>query len=127
MYSLSRSSKEHLEGVDPRLIAIVDRALQITRIDFGIPQDGGIRTAYRQKELCLEGLSMCDGTIKKSEHQSGRAFDVYAYVDGRASWEKEHLAMVAAAILQAAAELNTPLSWGGLWSNFVDMPHFQLL
>lgn len=125
-FRLSNSSLKHREGVDPRLIEISDRAIQITKVDFGIPQSGGKRTAEQQNALYNEGVSTLDGYNKESYHQSGKALDVFAFVDGKASWETEHLAMVAAAMLQAAAELGYPLQWGGLWTSFVDMPHFQL-
>ena len=59
-------------------------------------------------------------------HQSGLAFDIYAYVDGKASWDRYHLTQVAAALLQAAALLGYPLTWGGNWKSWQDMPHFQL-
>ena len=72
------------------------------------------------------GLSKCDGYEKISSHQTGEALDVYAYVDGNASWEEHHLAMVATAMLQSASQLGVGLEWGGLWKSFIDMPHFQL-
>ncbi|MEO5344604.1 MAG: hypothetical protein H7842_15010, partial [Gammaproteobacteria bacterium SHHR-1] len=59
--------------------------------------------------------------------------DFYAYVDGRASWEREHLAMVAAAFLQAASHLGYAISWGGLWKQRGggiygwDMVHVELV
>lgn len=71
--------------------------------------------------------SQLDGFIKKSYHQTGKAVDVYAYVNGAASYNAEHLSMVACAMLQAANELGYKLEWGGLWINFVDMPHFQMV
>lgn len=126
MFKLSAKSKERLEGVDPRIIEIVDLALTITHIDFGIPGNGGIRTAERQLELYEKGVSKCDGYNNKSYHQTGRAFDVYAYVDGKASWNRGHLTSVAAAILQAASELGYKLEWGGHWRTWQDYPHFQL-
>ena len=125
-FKLSDKSKQRREGVDPRLIEISDLAIQISVIDFGIPGDGGLRTAERQNELFEGGKSKADGYDKLSEHQSGNALDFYAYVDGAASWEPEHLAMVAAAFLQAAAMLGYKLKWGGLWKSFKDMPHVQL-
>jgi len=127
MFKLSKKSKERLEGVNPRIIEIVDLALTITHIDFGIPGDGGIRTAERQLELYEKGVSKCDGYNSKSYHQTGLAFDVYAYVDGKASWDRNHLTSVAAAILQAASKLGYKLEWGGNFKSFCDMPHFQLL
>lgn len=126
MFKLSDSSKERREGVDPRLIEISDLAIQITVVDFGIPGDGGIRTAQRQNRLFLTGRSKADGYDDLSNHQSGEALDFYAYVDGKASWNTEHLAMVAAAFLQAASMLGYRLKWGGLWKNFKDMPHVEL-
>ena len=126
MFAFSKKSLERRYGVSSILILISDRALQISPIDFGIPDYGGRRTKREQNRLYKDGLSKCDGYDKKSEHQEGMALDVYAYVDGRASWEEEHLAIVAAAMLQAANELGYKLEWGGLWKNFKDMPHFQL-
>jgi len=126
MFKLSNRSKERLTGVDPRLIKIVDLALTITSIDFGIPQYGGFRTQEQQQELFYKKVSKCDGCHNKSYHQSGKAFDVYAYTDGKASWDRYHLTQVAAAILQAASMLGYKLEWGGLFQSFCDMPHFQL-
>jgi len=125
-FAFSQKSIDRRKGVDPRLIEISDLAIQLTKIDFGIPKDGGVRTAQRQSELYLSGVSKADGFLKESKHQSGKALDVYAYVDGKASWETKHLSMVACAMLQAASMLQYKISWGGLWDNFIDMPHFQL-
>ena len=127
IFRLSERSRVNMQGVDPRLIRIAEMAIAITRIDFGIPSDGGIRTAERQNELFKAGKSKLDGYNKKSEHQSGKALDFYAFVDGKASWEKEHLAQVAAAFLQSASMLGIKVNWGGLWKSFLDMPHIQLV
>ena len=122
----SSKSLSRLHTVDSSLIAIAEKALSISKIDFGIPEYGGYRTTSEQKELYERGASKCDGIRIKSKHQTKRALDVYAYVDGKASWDEYHLAMVACAMLQAASELGYKLEWGGLWTSFVDMPHFQL-
>jgi len=126
MFKLSNRSKENLEGVDKRIIEIVELALTISVIDFGIPKYGGLRTAGDQRTMFKKGASKCDGIEKKSAHQSGLAFDIFAYVDGSASWDRYHMTQLAAAILQSAALLGYGLEWGGLWRNYVDMPHFQL-
>jgi len=125
MFQLSKKSRGRLEGIDERLIEIIDLALTTSKVDFGIPEYGGLRTATEQYGLFQTGRSKKDGQEKKSYHQTGRAFDIYAYVDGKASWEEAHLSMVAAAILQAASTLGYKLKWGGLWK-WTDMPHFQL-
>ena len=123
-FKFSRTSLRRREGIDPALIEILDYAIKITVIDFGIPSSGGLRTAGRQRELYDDERSRCDGVTLVSNHQLGLAVDVYAYVDGRASWETEHLALVACAMLQAASHLGYKLSWGGLWP--WDKPHFEL-
>ena len=115
MFKLSKLSKHNREGVDDRLIKISDLAITITLVDFGIQRDAGLRTAEEQNKLFRSGSSLADGFEIKSFHQSGRALDFYAYVSGRASFEQAHLAMVAAAFLQAATQLRIPLQWGGLW------------
>jgi len=125
-FKLSRSSAATLATVDERLQKVCHRALEISRIDFGVPSSGGKRTAEQQKALYDDGKSNCDGYKSKSYHQTGLALDFYAYVDGKASWDKYHLSMVATAFLQAACELGVKLEWGGLWSSFQDMPHVQI-
>lgn len=125
-FRFSRTSEAYLSTVDERLQAIARRAIQISKVDFGIPEFGGLRTAEEQNVMYSNGSSELDGYDKKSYHQTGKALDIFAYVDGRGSWEREHLSMVACAMLQAANELGYKLKWGGLWVSFVDMPHFQL-
>jgi len=126
-YQLSERSKERRKGADPRLIKISDLAITLTAIDFGHPKLAGKRTAKQQSDLYADGMSQCDGYVKISNHQHGKALDFYAYVKGKASWDKLHLAMVATAFLQAASILGYKLRWGGLWKNFKDMPHVELI
>ncbi len=126
MFLFSERSKERMEGVDPRLIEVMELAIELSKIDFGVPEYGGLRTVEDQKFLFQTGKSKADGISRPSYHQSGRAVDVYAYIDGAASWEECHLLYVAAAVLQASNKLGYHVSWGGLWANFVDMPHFQI-
>jgi peptidoglycan L-alanyl-D-glutamate endopeptidase CwlK len=125
-HKFSVRSITRMADIDPRLMVIAEEALKISPIDFGIPEFGGLRTAEEQQQLFLAGKSQLDGVTRKSYHQTGRALDVYAYVDGKASWDELHLAMVAAAMLQTASKLGIDLQWGGLWESFKDMPHFQL-
>ncbi len=125
-FKLSERSKKHREGIDQKLIEISNLAITLSVVDFGIPSTGGLRTAEMQNDLYRDCKSNCDGIVKLSRHQLGDALDFYAYVDGKASWEGEHLAMVATAFLQAASILGHALEWGGLWKSFKDMPHVQL-
>lgn len=127
MFKLSERSKRHLDGVNPLLVSVVCRALEITKIDFGIPATGGFRTAGQQNALFKVGKSKLDGYTNKSNHQSGNAVDVFAYVDGDTSWDEDDLTHVATAMLAAASELGVSLRWGGHWRGFVDMPHFEVV
>lgn len=138
MFKLSQKSKDNRIGTDPRLIEISDQAILITLVDFGHGPHAGIRTASEQHQLYLKGVSNADGYAKLSKHQDGKALDFYAYVDHGASWQHHHLAMVAAAHLQAATMLGYELNWGGLWKRINpkirngieygwDMAHIQLV
>ena len=125
-FQLSNNSMMNLAGVDDRLIDIADVAIKLSPIDFGIPSTGGLRTAEDQAKLFEDGVSKADGVNNKSYHQTGKALDVYAYVDGKASWDKLHLATIAAAMLQASSQLGYELKWGGLWKSWQDYPHFEI-
>tara|TARA_R110002126_G_scaffold48019_1_gene134146 strand:+ start:170 stop:559 length:390 start_codon:yes stop_codon:yes gene_type:complete len=125
-FQLSNNSMMNLAGVDDRLIDIADVAIKLSPIDFGIPSTGGLRTTEDQAKLFEDGVSKADGVNNKSYHQTGKALDVYAYVDGKASWDKLHLATIAAAMLQASSQLGYELKWGGLWKSWQDYPHFEI-
>lgn len=126
-FAFSEKSLERMRGVDDRLVEVMRYALSISEIDFGIPPYGGIRTEEEQALLYSQGKSKADGIKRKSKHQEGKAVDVYAYVDGKASWDEDHLTHIAAAVLQAAHKLGVRIQWGGFWKNFKDMPHFEVI
>ena len=131
MFKLSTKSKQHREGVSHKLIEVGDLAIQITLVDFGYPDGGGLRTASYQRELYTAGKSKADGIVNESYHQSGNALDFYAYKPGWDSYNRELLAMVACAHLQAASILGYAVEWGGLWEGSQevygwDMAHIQL-
>ena len=138
MFYLSEASKGNRKGVDPRLIEIDDLAIKITLVDFGHGKVSGKRTDQVQNSLFISGKSKADGYKTLSKHQSGMALDFYAYVNGKASWEPEHLAMVACAYFQASSILGYKIKWGGFFKaktpkyiNGIpygwDMPHIELV
>lgn len=141
-YKLSTKSYARLVGVHPELMLVITESIKNSPIDFGIPADGGVRTDERQHEMFLDPAikTKCDGYHIKSRHQIkpdgyGHAFDVFAYVNGSASWEPHHLAMVAGCILTTAKRLkkegkiSIDLYWGGQFgcADFTgwDYPHYQ--
>ena len=113
-------SMRRLKGVHPDLIRALVYALQNSQIDFGIAE--GKRTLARQERLKAEGKSR----TLNSRHLTGHAVDVYAWVDGAASWSKSDLREVWRAVRLAGQRLDVAVKWGGNWRNFVDAPHFAL-
>ena len=108
-FKLSTRSKERLIGVEPDLVAVVRRAIEITEVDFGVTE--GLRSLERQKELVVRGASQ----TLKSKHIEGKAVDLVAYLGSRISWEITFYDDIAEAIRTAAIELGIPIRWGAAW------------
>jgi peptidoglycan LD-endopeptidase CwlK len=129
-FEFSTRSLLRLQGVDEELYKLMKLALSRSPIDFGIPEYGGLRTPEDQKKLFDKGLSKADGTIKKSYHQTGKAVDVFAFVNGKASWDEQHLSLIAGVVLSCAKELGLNVTWGGTFGSKEfkgwDRPHFQI-
>ena len=149
MFKLSQKSLDKLITVEPQLQSVVRRAIELTKVDFGVIE--GIRTVERQKELVAKGASK----TTKSKHIEGRAVDLMAYIDGRGCWELNVYDDIADAMKQAAVEADVGLVWGAAWNvddirewegsmeeamnyyidtrreqgrrPFIDAPHFQLV
>ena len=109
-FTLSQRSLNNLTGVQPALVAVVKRAIELTKVDFGVIE--GVRTATRQAELVASGASQ----TMNSRHLTGHAVDLMAYIGDRASWELKLYDDIADAMKAAAIELNTPIRWGAAWS-----------
>ena len=116
MYKLSRRSQDNLEGVDKRLQTVVRTAIALTKIDFGVIQ--GLRTEAQQKELVARGASQ----TMKSKHLVGKAVDLMAYINGRASWEMNLYDDIADAMKEAANISSVQICWGAAWAT-PDMPY----
>ena len=117
-YKLGTRSLQNLSGVNPDMVAVVKRAIEITEVDFTVIE--GIRHINRQRELLKAGRS----TTLNSRHLTGHAVDMVPYpVD----WEDlERFELMAEAMKEAAEELKIPIVWGGDWKSIYDAPHFQL-
>lgn len=110
MYKLSKTSLDRLEGVDPRLVSVVKRAIQLTTVDFGVSE--GLRTLATQKKYVAAGKSQ----TMQSKHLEGKAVDLVAYVDGAVSWELNLYDNIADAVKTAAKELGVKIRWGAAWT-----------
>ena len=114
-----------LRGVHPDLVKVVERAIQITTVDFTVLE--GARSPERQKKLVEAGASR----TLNSRHIPGadgyaKAVDLGAYVDDQVDWSWPLYFKIAAAMKEAARQVKVPIEWGGDWINFRDGPHFQL-
>jgi len=119
-YNLSKKSRDRLAGVHQDLVKVVERAIEITEIDFAVLE--GVRSKTRQEQLVKAGASQ----TMRSRHLTGHAVDLGAYVAGSVRWDWPLYHKLAVAVKQAAAELQIPIEWGGDWTTFKDGPHFQL-
>jgi peptidoglycan L-alanyl-D-glutamate endopeptidase CwlK len=119
MYSLGVRSKARLKGVHPDLIKVVERAIQLTTVDFTVLE--GVRDAVRQKKLVESGASQ----TMNSRHLTGHAVDLGAWVDDQVDWSWPLYAKINAAMQEASKQVGVPIEWGGNWK-MRDGPHFQL-
>jgi peptidoglycan L-alanyl-D-glutamate endopeptidase CwlK len=148
-FNLGENSREKLKGVHPNLIKVVERAIQISRVDFRVIE--GVRTPARQKKLYAQGRTAPGPKVTwtlnsnhfiKSATGFGHAVDLlpapydWELVDPKATPEMDdNFALVAAAMYQAAAELNIRIRWGANWDGDTkwrekgetDNPHFELV
>lgn len=108
-FKLSTRSKERLIGVDPALVKVVRRAIELTNVDFGVTQ--GLRTEEEQRELVAKGASK----TMKSKHLTGDAVDLAAYIGSRLSWEITLYDDIADAMKLAAKEYGVKIRWGAAW------------
>jgi peptidoglycan L-alanyl-D-glutamate endopeptidase CwlK len=110
MYKLSQRSLDRLDGLDPRLVAVVKAAIHVSKIDFGVIC--GMRTLEEQRALVEKGASQ----TMKSKHLDGHAVDLMAYIGSRGSWELNLYDDIADAMAEAAREIDVPIVWGAAWT-----------
>lgn len=138
-YVLGERSLAKLVGVHPRLVAVVQRAIEITSQDFMVLE--GVRTPARQKELYAQGRTKPGNKVTwtlTSNHfidpdtGYGHAVDLVPFpVDWN---DLAKFNAVSRAMFQAAGELSTPIRWGADWDRDgkprergeTDSPHFEL-
>ena len=148
-FKLSKRSLGRLEGVDPTLVKVVQRAIELSRVDFGVTE--GLRSIETQRQYVAAGKSQ----TMNSKHLTGDAVDIVAYIGSSISWELNLYDDIAQAFRVAAIENDLPLKWGAAWSvgdirdydgsmaeamndyidlrrsqgrrPFIDAPHFEII
>jgi len=116
-FILGVKSLKELEGVHPKLVAVVQRAIVLTQQDFTVFD--GLRTLEEQKEMVRTGAS----TTMNSKHLRqadgyGHAVDLVPWINGKPRWEWLPIYTIAESVRLAAKELGVALRWGGAWCRF---------
>lgn len=141
-YKLSERSLKSLEGVDPNLVKIVKRAIEITEQDFIVIE--GLRTKEQMminygkgrtaSQLAVHGIPASYAKPKEakvtwlnnpfaSNHAKGKAVDI---VPNPVDWNSiAKFKKINEAMQAAAKELGIKLSYGGDWTK-KDYPHWEL-
>ncbi len=120
MFKLGKRSIERLQGVHPDLVKVVERAIDLSLVDFTVLE--GLRSPERQQTLVASGASQ----TLNSRHITGHAVDLGAWVDNQVDWSWPLYHKIANAMKAAANELGVAIVWGGDWKTFKDGPHFEL-
>lgn len=145
-YSLGKLSKSRLIGVNPSLVKIVERAIQITNVDFIVVQ------GMRSREECMVNwgkgrtVSECSAfgipaqyskpahdkvtwlnNPFASKHTKGLAVDLAPWINGDIDWKDlNKFKAISDAMKQASKELNLAIQWGGDFKKNKDSPHYEL-
>lgn len=120
MFKLGKRSIERLQGVHPDLVKVVERAIEMSPVDFTVLE--GLRSPERQQTLVASGASQ----TLNSRHITGHAVDLGAWVDNQVDWSWPLYHKIANAMKAAANALGVAIVWGGDWKTFKDGPHFEL-
>ena len=153
-FKLSTRSKNKLKGVHPDMVAVVERAIDLTNVDFGVTY--GVRSLAEQEKLVASGRSqtMKSKHLKQKDGYS-HAVDVVAYDGSNVVWEINVNDDICDEFKQAAIEKGVAIKWGAAWSEgdirlykgpaefhmnryidlrrgqgrrpFIDGPHFELM
>ena len=114
-FRLSQRSLDKLDGVHPEMVATVQKAIELTDVDFGVTY--GVRTLEAQKELVATGRSQ---TMKSKHLIQGdgysHAVDLVAYFGSNVSWELNVYDNICDAMAEAARQICCAIKWGAAWS-----------
>ena len=152
-FKLSSRSLGKLEGVNELLVDTVKRAIEVSKVDFGVIY--GVRSLEEQEKLYKSGRSQ---TMRSKhliqEDGTSHAVDLMAYDGSNPSWDIVMYDDIADAMKAAALETGAKICWGAAWHiddiakwdgtmeqamnayvdlrrssgrrPFIDGPHFQL-
>lgn len=139
MFKFSNRSLNNLSGVHPLLVAVVVRALSLSKVDFMVIE--GVRTTERQAKLYAQGRTEPGQVVTWTMNSNhflntatgfGHAVDI---LPAPYDWkDTKPFDLVAEAMFAAAKELGVKIRWGADWNRNgiarergeTDSPHFEL-
>ena len=118
----------NLNLLKPKVKALATRLIKKCRqqeIEIIVTQT--LRTLEEQDALYAQGRTKPGKIVTQAKggysfHNFGVAFDICPIVNGKAEWQDENLFKKIGAIGKKIG-----LEWGGEWTSFRDLPHFQYL
>ncbi len=138
-YAFGTASRDHMKGVDPRMVKVLERAIQISPVDFKVIE--GVRTPQRQKKLYAQGRTepgqIVTWTLKSNHFVDpktgfGRAVDL---LPAPYDWKDPgQFDKMSRAMFEAARQVGVKIRWGADWDQDgkarergeSDSPHFEL-
>lgn len=124
-FELSRKSMRQLRTVHPDLQRVTKRAIELTRIDFGVSE--GLRSASRQLELVAQRKSTTENSKHLIQEDGyGHAIDIYAFYNGKVNWTNRVYGPIIQAFITAAIEEGVQVIFGHLWLDLFDSVHIEL-
>ena len=126
MYGPGRTSSRNIVYLTHDMQLVVMTAYKITEVDFSVVET--IRTLVKQKEN-MEADPPVSWTMDSdhipNENGEVLAADIYPWVNGKTSHDREHYKLVAKAMFHAASIHNVQIKWGGFWlGEREDQPHW---
>ena len=121
-FVLGERSRARLEGVHAHLVAVVERAAELSEVDFTVQE--GLRSLETQQEYVRRKVSK----TLKSKHLVqadgfGHAVDLVPWIAGQPRWEWGPIYDIAAAVRLAAIERGLAMTWGAVWDRRIaDLP-----
>ena len=128
MYSLGKRSRKNMVGMHPIIAFFVEMTIKESKQDFGILNNGGVRTNKQQADLYAQGRTTEGSKVTwtmNSYHQYGLAADLVAYSNGKYNWKVKNYNEIIRAGKAVIKKYDLPIDNGmDLWGK--DMPHWQL-
>jgi peptidoglycan L-alanyl-D-glutamate endopeptidase CwlK len=153
-FVLGQRSLGNLASVHPLLVSVVQDAIKLTGVDFGVPEQAA-RTLAEQEQKVAQGVSKTLHSMHLIQPDGyGHAVDLVPWINGAFTWQfSEPFYAIALAMRQASLEASAVITWGAVWDrrlgtlgddvatlkaavtgycsrhpgpDFLDLPHFQL-